>query len=63
VSESSPPFRRAQANLSAPWMALAQRPMLQQGLKCFKEFLIFNFFHDSYAKASVGLKCFKEFFF
>jgi hypothetical protein len=37
VSESSPPFRRAQANLSAPWMAPARRPMLQQGLKCFKE--------------------------
>jgi hypothetical protein len=37
VSESSPHFRRVQANLSAPWMAPARRPMLQQGLKCFKE--------------------------
>jgi hypothetical protein len=37
MSESSPPFRSAQANLSAPWMAPARRPMLQQGLKCFKE--------------------------
>jgi hypothetical protein len=37
MSESSLPFRSAQANLSAPWMAPARRPMLQQGLKCFKE--------------------------
>jgi hypothetical protein len=37
MSENSPLFYSAQANLSAPWMALARRPMLQQGLKCFKE--------------------------
>jgi hypothetical protein len=37
MSESSPPFRRAQVNLSAPWMAPARCPMLQQGLKCFKQ--------------------------
>jgi hypothetical protein len=30
-------FRRAQANLSPPWMAPAQCPMFQQELKCFKE--------------------------
>jgi hypothetical protein len=37
MSENSPPFCSAQANLSAPWMAPARRPMLQQGLKCLQE--------------------------
>jgi hypothetical protein len=31
MSKSSPPFRRAQASLSIPWMAPVRRPMLQQG--------------------------------
>jgi hypothetical protein len=30
-------FCHAQANLSTLWMAPARYPMLQQGLKCFKE--------------------------
>jgi hypothetical protein len=42
MSESSPPFRRAQVNLSAPWMAPARCPMLQQGLKCFKQKIRIN---------------------
>jgi hypothetical protein len=42
MSVSSPPFRSAQANLSALWMAPAQRLMFQQGLKCFKEKKIKN---------------------
>jgi hypothetical protein len=42
MSKSSPPFRRAQANLSAPWMAPARCPMLQQGLKYFKQKIKIN---------------------